>query len=163
MTFQLTKTDIQKLRSATRVIFGDHRGVGFMTAVRTKGHRSGAAQIWDHTVAVGTDHTIFDNPEGQRATFFDAHYVANYAYDDIKWRTIANFLRPGDVIRLSWSAGAQTTLALERAGFVGDTLTLFVYRKDKKIAGFQVGSIICPVLSSARMITLTYRPLEAAA
>lgn len=73
-----------------------------------------------------------------------------------QWKTILDFLKPGDKLILNWMVGSFNSGDLEKVDFVGDELELIVHRdvKNKKrpFHHFHVQSTMCPVYSSARMI-----------
>lgn len=50
------------------------------------------------------------------------------------WQTIAGFVREGDELTLYWQRNARRCPAYDRADYVGDSLTLNVWRGMKKFA-----------------------------
>lgn len=162
MTYSLTKTDIQKLRRASRVTFGTNAsGVSTIMARRYTNHISSGHELWTHHIEVSSTRTIYENAQGYDVRFVDAFAHVHHAQGMV-WQTIAKLLRPGDQLGLYWSVGGQTTTALQNAGFAGDELTLIVSRptpgakKPVTVMNFKVDSVVSDKLSSARMCRVAY-------
>ena len=68
------------------------------------------------------------------------------------WSTIADLLRPGDILTIRWLAG-NNNQHLERAGYFNDEVQLIVKRGKRRMA-FNVENRIGPD-NSARMIKAT--------
>lgn len=77
-----------------------------------------------------------------------AYHMMHYASDE--WLTIANLMRAGDSVRLSWQADNNYD-ALREVGFHADELRLSVHRGESRVMHFLITRSVGPH-NSARMI-----------
>jgi hypothetical protein len=68
----------------------------------------------------------------------------------IYWRTLAAFLKPGDMLKLSWGRDYVTNGYMDEHELHGDRVTLLVERR-RKTFGFILGTAVCEN-NTARMI-----------
>lgn len=157
--YALTAIDCAALRKATCVIFRHVKGESRIEAVKELERTTQDPFATEARVVIPCDWKLTDygrigdgiqgygREKGANFTAFAWESCAQYVAE---WLTIAAIIKAGDALTLHWKRDTFRTEGLESVNYHGDSLTLEVQRKDKRLS-FHVESSVCPD-NSARMI-----------
>jgi hypothetical protein len=149
----LTKEDIKSIRESDSVSFVHIRGESYIRLCKEKTVRSFDQEVRLPAEFIFRDYgkPRIENPQENSS----CHHLIMFAQSELEreWRTIAEFVKPGDILACVWKRGNNSP-NLESVGFHRDELKLVVARQGKdgvKKYSFLVAVQVGPD-NTARMI-----------
>lgn len=126
----LSKQDIKALKHCTYVLFRVQQSECIMEAV-LDGKDSATGFDQRHTITV--DSCVTASRRDTTTEIRNRTGVASWSWMDLpEAQTFLKLVRPGDQLLLKWNADGRTNQYVSEAGLHVDTLTMDIYRHNKR-------------------------------